>query len=388
MAAKRNLILPQGKRLACRHAQLPFHEIQARNHLGHRMLDLKPGVHFQEIDVQIRIRDELHGARVSVSNRARGLDRVAGQLFAKGRGEHGARRFLDDFLPPPLGRAIALEKVDDVAVRIAENLHFEMARMLDQPLKHERGHRQTRFGLAPRRSKLVAQFGCGANRANPSPSSAADGLYKERKTELSGLGRKPLVGLILAVIAGHARHACSLHDGLCGGLVAHLADDLGRWADEDDSGALASLGEIGILGKKAIAGVDRIRACLSGGFENGWNLEIAFLRGRGADPNRFIRQTHVQSTCIGVGEHRNGPIAHGFRRAGDAASNLAAIGDEYFLEWPKKSLWLRCCFRNEAICRSDLPHTPTAKRRRCQKVYCAFGVAFTASSRFDGLPQW
>ena len=35
---------------------------------------------------RFRIRDELDGSCVSISNRARRFDRVAGQLFSKGRG--------------------------------------------------------------------------------------------------------------------------------------------------------------------------------------------------------------------------------------------------------------------------------------------------------------
>ena len=60
-----------------------------------------------------------------------------------------------------------------------------------------------------------------------------------------------------------------MHNGFRSGLVAHFADDITGRADEDDPGALAGLREIGILGKKAIARVDRIRVCLSGGFQNG-----------------------------------------------------------------------------------------------------------------------
>ena len=97
-----------------------------------------------------------------------------------------------------------------------------------------------------------------------------------------------------------------------------------------------ALRKIGVLGKKAIAGVDRIRVCLSGGFQNGRTIEIAFLRGRRADPNGFIRQAHVQSAGIGIGKHRNGPVAHRFRRAGNAASDFAPVGDKDFLEWLKK----------------------------------------------------
>ena len=152
----RNLILPQRKGLACRYAQLPFHEIESRNHLGNGMLDLKPGVHLKKIDVQIRIRDELHGACVLISDGTRRLDRVTGQLFAEGRRQDRARRFLDNFLPPPLGGAIALEKVDDIAMGIAENLHFEMAGMVYQPFQHDAIIAESALRLAPRRRKLVA----------------------------------------------------------------------------------------------------------------------------------------------------------------------------------------------------------------------------------------
>ena len=41
-------------RLAGGHAQLPFDEIEAGNHLGHRMLDLQPRVHLHEIERAVR----------------------------------------------------------------------------------------------------------------------------------------------------------------------------------------------------------------------------------------------------------------------------------------------------------------------------------------------
>ena len=119
----------------------------------------------RKIDVQICIRDELHGACILVSNGARRLDRVAGQLFAKGRGQNGAWRFLDNLLPPPLRGAIALVQMHDVALRIAKDLHFEMAGMVDQPLQHEPVIAESVLCLAPRRRKLVVKFGCGADRA-------------------------------------------------------------------------------------------------------------------------------------------------------------------------------------------------------------------------------
>ena len=91
-----------------------------------------------------------------------------------------------------------------------------------------------------------------------------------------------------------------MHDGLCRSLVAHPADDICGRADEDDLGALARLGEIGVLGQKAIAGVDGVRACLSRGFENRPNGEVAVLgRGR-ADPHGFVRHAHMQGIGVGI----------------------------------------------------------------------------------------
>ena len=44
----------------------------------------------------------------------------------------------------------------DVALRIAKDLHFEMAGMVDQPLQHEPVIAESVLCLAPRRRKLLA----------------------------------------------------------------------------------------------------------------------------------------------------------------------------------------------------------------------------------------
>ena len=47
------LVLLQRQRLAGGDAQLPLHQIQARDGLGHRVLDLQPRVHLHEEEAQI-----------------------------------------------------------------------------------------------------------------------------------------------------------------------------------------------------------------------------------------------------------------------------------------------------------------------------------------------
>ena len=48
VAGERDLVLRLRQLLAGGDAQLPFDEVEPGHHLGHRMLDLKPGVHLHE----------------------------------------------------------------------------------------------------------------------------------------------------------------------------------------------------------------------------------------------------------------------------------------------------------------------------------------------------
>ena len=75
VAADRELVLPQRQPLARRDAQLPFDEIDAGDHLGHRMLDLQPRVHLHEIERAVLLGDELDGAGADVADGLRRGDR-------------------------------------------------------------------------------------------------------------------------------------------------------------------------------------------------------------------------------------------------------------------------------------------------------------------------
>ena len=130
MACPRNreLALLARQRLARGDAQLPFHEVEAGDHLRDRMLDLQPRVHFHEIERAVRCDDEFHGAGAAVVDGARGSDRGLAHLAAA-FGRHARRgRLFDDLLVPALHRAIALEQIDGIAVVVAEHLHFDVPR--------------------------------------------------------------------------------------------------------------------------------------------------------------------------------------------------------------------------------------------------------------------
>ena len=116
------------QRFAGGHAQLPLDQIEPGDHLGHRMLDLQPGVHLHEVELVRLVGDELHRAGVHVSDGARRGHRSRSHLAAARRRHAGGGRFLQHFLVAPLHRAVAFEQINRVAVSIGEHLHLDVTR--------------------------------------------------------------------------------------------------------------------------------------------------------------------------------------------------------------------------------------------------------------------
>ncbi len=116
-------------------ADHPLDQIDARHLLRDAMLDLQPRVHFEEVEAP----------RVGVEYE---LDRAGGFVLHGLRETHGARMqccafrlcqawrgcLLDHLLIAPLHRAVAFAKCDHAATAVAENLHFNVARVLDKLL--------------------------------------------------------------------------------------------------------------------------------------------------------------------------------------------------------------------------------------------------------------
>ena len=140
---------------ARRDSQLLAHQVASESHLGHRMLDLQPRVDFEEIEV-VALDQELRGAGVGVvrctGKLEGGIDHLRAHLIA----ESGRRRLLDNFLMPPLNRAVTLAERDHLAMLVAKNLYFDVSRMReiffdeDPPV----AERRRRFTRSPFQSAL------------------------------------------------------------------------------------------------------------------------------------------------------------------------------------------------------------------------------------------
>ena len=68
---------------------------------------------------------------------------------------------------------------------------------------------------------------------------------------------------------------------------------------------LHHLGEAGVLGEEAVAGMDRLGAGDQGGGQDGGDVEIAVLGRRRPDADALVGQAHMHRLGIRGGVHRD-----------------------------------------------------------------------------------
>ena len=105
-----------------------------RHDFGDGMLDLDARIDLDEVEFAgIGIEQEFDRAGADIIGARAPILSAASQRAWRVAGvEIGRGRALDDFLVAALDRAVALEEMDQIAVRVAEELHFDMARAPDQ----------------------------------------------------------------------------------------------------------------------------------------------------------------------------------------------------------------------------------------------------------------
>ena len=128
-APREHRLLRQRQGLALGDAQLPFHQVQAINDFGDRVLHLQAGVHFQEIKASVLGQHELDRAGTHVIHCARRRHRRRAHAGAQGLVHRRAGRLFQHFLVAPLYRAVALADVQHRAMAVAKHLYFHMARL-------------------------------------------------------------------------------------------------------------------------------------------------------------------------------------------------------------------------------------------------------------------
>ena len=299
--------------------------------------------------------DELHRAGARVPDGFRRRHRCCGHFLS--HGEARRRRLLEHLLVAPLHRAVALVKMQHVAVRIAEHLHLDVPRPLQVTLDEHALVAERCLCFPHRRLECGAKCFSLGDDAHALAAAARCRLDEHRQADASRLLLQQCGVLALAVVARHERHAGLLHQPLRRRLVAHRGDRLGRRADEHDPGALARRREVLVLSQEPVPGVDRLRARRLGGGQHGVDAEIALGRRRRPEAPRFVGKLHVQGVAVGIRIHRHRADAHALRGANHTAGYLAAVGDQDRAEHASAST--RACASRGTTRR---PLSPPAKR--------------------------
>ena len=302
------------------------------------MLDLQPRVHLEEIEVAARPDDEFDRPGALVADGLGERHRLCAHRGARPRVEERRRRLLHDLLVAPLDGAFALAQMDDVAMRVAEHLDFDVARRLDEFLQEHalvaEGGARLRAGALEAFARLLftvsdAHALAAAAGRRLDHHRIADGIRDLRR--LIGVGDDPEM----------PRHRGDTRLGrrlLRFDLVAHGLDRRDRRADEHNACRFERVGESSVLGKKSVARMHGLRAGLLRRRNDRLDGEIA-LRGRGrTDRHGLVRHLDMQRVAVRLRIDCDGGDPHPPRCAHHADRDLASVGDQDLLEHAERSL--------------------------------------------------
>ena len=307
-------------------AQLLLHQIAPRHHLADRVFNLNAGIDLDEIDLAAQdIVEELAGSGVAIVDAFGEAYRRCIQLRTQGIRHGDTGRFLDNLLVAALHRAVTLAKVDDFARTIADELHFDMARLGDEAL-HEQGavvERGQGFGVRAVESGL--DFNGAFHDHHAAPAAACCGLEQNRIAdivcEFAGIGG---VGDLAA--SRYQRHSGGGGHFAGAQLVAESVDHLGLGADEDNAMLLAQPRQLGPFGQETIARMQRIAAARLGRLHHQHRIEVALCRRSRPQHKAAIRQPCRRAAAIRIGHADHGLKIEPLRRANHTKRYFTAIG--------------------------------------------------------------
>ncbi len=317
---------------------LRLDDIDAGHFFRDRMLHLNAWIDLDEIELAgIGIHEELNRASTDIIGGMRDLQAIIGQLAALRIVEIGCRRALHDLLVTALDGAVTLKKMDRIAVRIAQYLHFDMAGTLHQLFEINFILAKGRLGLALGFHHLAGKIGFSPDGAHTAAAAAPACFQHQRIADLGGK-LLHLIHIIRQRIGGrHHRHANLDSEIARGDLVAEAAHGFRLRPDEDDTVFRAGFGKFRAFRQETVTWMDRIGARKLGNADDFVNGKIAFngakiaIQMRSAtDLIAFIRLEAMQGKLVFLS-----PYGHRFEPqliggAEYANCDFRSVGDQNF----------------------------------------------------------
>jgi len=206
---------------------------------------------------------------------------------------------------PPLQGAFALEQRQQIAVAVADDLHLDVARVLDVFLDQHAIVAEGRLRLALGADDRGGKFAGRVDDTHATAATAGGRLHQHRKADSVGGRSQGRLVLSFPVITRHQRHAGLFHQGLGSGFRTHCDHHIGGGADEHQSCIHASLRKPSILRQKSIARMHGFGAALAGRFDHALDIEIAVTRPRRPQQHGFIGFGDMHRITVGLGIDRD-----------------------------------------------------------------------------------
>ena len=186
--------------------------------------------------------------------------------------------------------------------------------------------------------------------AHPASAAAGHGLDHHRITDVFGDGQGVLFLFHDAVRTGRGGHAGLFGQRPADRLVGQRLHRARTGADETDVATLANLGEMRVLRKKTVAGMNRVHVRDFRRADDAVNAQITFRRRRFADANGFVGQLHVHGIGIRLRINGHGADVQFLAGADDPNGDFAAIGDQNFFKHglSVKANRINECFRRRS----------------------------------------
>ena len=315
------------------HADLGLDDVDAGHFLGDGVFHLYAGIDLDEVKrARIGLHEEFHGAGVSVTGGGCEVQGMAAKRVALPGIQIGRRRTLNQLLVAPLHRAVAFEEMDQVAVGIAQYLHFNVAGLTHEFFQVDLIVAESREGFAPRHGDFRAQTGRIVDHPHPASAAAPTGLEHQRKAHDFGQLERGVE--IVGERAGgrHHRHTGRLRELPRAHLVSDLAHHVARRPDEDQPGRAAGVGELGVLGEKAVARVHGVDPGFPGDAQDGPNVQVGAQCLAGfAYGIALIGLEPMQRKAVFVRVNGNRSDAEFAGRAHHANGDLATVGNQQFV---------------------------------------------------------
>src|SRR3972149_4635672 len=300
------------------------------------MFDLNSGVNFDEIIlIGFRVEKKFYGTGIIIIYGFAYFYGCITDALSEAFFKILRRGNLNDFLVPPLKRAVAFKQMYNIMVLVAEDLHLNVACLFDiffyEALVRTEGRQ--RFTL--RLVQAMSQFQLTANHTHTAAAAAMSGLDDNRISQFAAK-RPGLIQTFHGVIRSGEYWNLRFSGNLSGGgfITKHLENFRTR-TDEGNACLFTGVRKSGILREKPITTMYGVNLLLFGQLNDSVDVQIGLNRFFAlTDLIRLVCFKFMKSKAIFVGINCHGINAKFMRCPADPYRYFTTVGNEKLFKFP------------------------------------------------------